>query len=38
MEENIKKMSVGDKINDFNFNYYQDGKLKKGKISDYAGK
>jgi len=28
-------LSVGDKIADFNFNYYQDGKLQSGKISDY---
>lgn len=31
-------LSVGDKIDDFNFNYYQNGKFKQGKISDYSGK
>jgi len=31
-------LSVGDTIENFKFNYYQDGKLKKGQISDYKGK
>ena len=31
-------LSAGDKIENFEFNYYQDGKFKKGKISDYTGK
>lgn len=31
-------LKVGDQIIDFKFNYYQDGKFGKGKISDYAGK
>jgi len=31
-------LSVGDQIKDFEFNYMQNGQLKKGKISDFAGK
>jgi len=41
MEEiilNDGPLSVGDKIQDFEFNYMQDGKFSKGKISDYKGK
>ena len=34
----ITPLSVGDKIQDFEFNYMQDGKFHKGKISDYEGK
>lgn len=34
----ITPLSVGDKIQDFEFNYMQDGKFSKGKISDYEGK
>ena len=33
-----KKLAVGDKIADFKFKYYQDGKFQEGKISDYSGK
>jgi hypothetical protein len=31
-------LSIGDKVTDFKFNYYQDGKFQKGKMSDYEGK
>ncbi len=31
-------LTVGDKVEDFSFNYFQNGQLKKGKISDYQGK
>ena len=34
----ISPLSVGDKITDFKFKFYQDGKFKDGKISDYEGK
>jgi hypothetical protein len=34
----ISPLSVGDKITDFKFKYYQDGKFHDGKMSDYAGK
>jgi len=29
---------INQKISDFKFDYYQDGKIKSGKISDYKGK
>jgi len=31
-------LSVGDKIENFSFNYYQDGKFQNGKISNYLEK
>ncbi len=34
----ITPLSVGDEIQDFEFNYMQDGKFSKGKISGYEGK
>ena len=31
-------LSVGDKITDFKFKFYQDGRFQDGKMSDYEGK
>jgi hypothetical protein len=44
-EENIEMLdtemtplSVGDKISNFKFKYYQDGKFQDAQMSDYEGK
>lgn len=37
-EIQLTPLSVGDKITDFKFNYYQDGKFQEGNMSDYEGK
>lgn len=41
MNENdivLTPLSVGDKVTDFKFKYYQNGKFQDGKMSDYEGK
>ena len=36
--EMMSPLTVGDKITDFAFNFYQDGKFQEGKMSNYEGK
>jgi hypothetical protein len=38
LDVDLSPLSVGDKISNFKFKYYQDGKFHDGKMSDYAGK
>ncbi len=34
----LSPLSVGDRITDFKFKFYQDGKFHEGRMSDYEGK
>ncbi len=37
-ELNLFPLSVGDKVENFKFKYYQDGKFHEGQMSDFEGK
>ncbi len=34
----FEPLSVGDKVENFTFKYYQDGKFHEGQMSDFEGK